>query len=1125
MGSKYDREFNLGKGSISIETIIDDKGLQAFVRTLERIGSGSGLDKYVVGVNGSLKDLDAALEEVSSAAKRFEASVSTANAQELVKQVRAFEAIGGAPIKNIVSNYEELSPVLERAAEMAGNLGNKFSSQAFNDAAVGFAAFTKAGGDAGDFIKRFGEDTELLQKQIRGLTSELGYYKAEVERLEKEAGENGVEQLKSLKETMTEELGAFMTANNIDKNDYMFSDLFEDIENGSKTAGQAIAEFKSNYGYLLEELRGSGDAIDSSKIDNMVTSLSVLYDMLEEVRNGVRAIIADGIKIGEVVPAEASDGMERAADSAKELSKGIESVEKVAPILEGVADAEIKAGYGAEKSYGSITELVNTLKQFGEIGPDSLKSVQLSLYNLSNIKGINVGEKSKENIISLLTDISTLSFSPGGLSVISTMNFNAFKELRVSKASLDNLATYLPQIAKVPVDNLLQLSKVDLHNFNDLHISKSNLEPIKDMTTASDKMVEATEVMKTSLENIREVAGQTLGAFVPPEDTAAIEQLTTDVDVLAQETETIPAAAEHASEGIEHIGETAKMTSDAVLKMEGELEAANDITTQLKKDTEKVTPKGDSPSDVADRKDLAAGMAKLYTTRKKLNEEMARRIDITATMKQYYEEQEAQRSLIKGMQDLEAERKREADEAKKAAAEKAAADKKEAEALAKRIADAKKADAGNAKKKAEQNDSYISNNPVAQNQYLSSISNLLKTTGAEYLRYTQIAEDGTRNVIQGYESQEESVKALAVAMKDLEELRGMVESGEDMSTSDVSQLYTDAKAKIDMATEALFKYEQATGSVSSAETRRLEQLDKIQKAMNAVQAEMNAYTDEKTGYGAAGKETATYAEMERAYEALKDYHAEITATGADTGKDVVTNNQFAASFNKINAQAKLAVDTAKAKIAADKEEIKTTNEASVAEKKRAEEREKANQTMRDGETLLNKIAAAQRNWTAAANGTTSSSYNELQKYADAVHRANKDLKDGTIDAREYKKTIAGLKNDFDKTSRTIAGAGENMKSFGDRIGDITSKFGMWLSTSRIIMTVVRYLKQMITTTIELDDAMTQLRIVTGESDSTYEKFGNTVAESAKKLGVSMKDLIDATTTYSRLGLTNSPFVW
>lgn len=66
---------------------------------------------------------------------------------------------------------------------------------------------------------------------------------------------------------------------------------------------------------------------------------------------------------------------------------------------------------------------------------------------------------------------------------------------------------------------------------------------------------------------------------------------------------------------------------------------------------------------------------------------------------------------------------------------------------------------------------------------------------------------------------------------------------------------------------------------------------------------------------------------------------------------------------------------------------------------------------------------------------------------------------------------------------------------------------------------------MITTTIELDDAMTQLRIVTGESDSAYEKFGNTVAESAKKLGVSMKDLIDATTTYSRLGLTNSPFVW
>ena len=47
--------------------------------------------------------------------------------------------------------------------------------------------------------------------------------------------------------------------------------------------------------------------------------------------------------------------------------------------------------------------------------------------------------------------------------------------------------------------------------------------------------------------------------------------------------------------------------------------------------------------------------------------------------------------------------------------------------------------------------------------------------------------------------------------------------------------------------------------------------------------------------------------------------------------------------------------------------------------------------------------------------------------------------------------------------------------------------------------------------------MGQLRIVTNEAESAYKKFGETAGKTAKELGVSMKDLIDATTTYSRLG--------
>ena len=71
----------------------------------------------------------------------------------------------------------------------------------------------------------------------------------------------------------------------------------------------------------------------------------------------------------------------------------------------------------------------------------------------------------------------------------------------------------------------------------------------------------------------------------------------------------------------------------------------------------------------------------------------------------------------------------------------------------------------------------------------------------------------------------------------------------------------------------------------------------------------------------------------------------------------------------------------------------------------------------------------------------------------------------------------------------------------------------------LIGLAVRALKQVYTNVVEIDTAMTQLKIVTKANSDEMESYAKTVADSAKRIGASITDLVNATTTYARLGFT------
>lgn len=168
-------------------------------------------------------------------------------------------------------------------------------------------------------------------------------------------------------------------------------------------------------------------------------------------------------------------------------------------------------------------------------------------------------------------------------------------------------------------------------------------------------------------------------------------------------------------------------------------------------------------------------------------------------------------------------------------------------------------------------------------------------------------------------------------------------------------------------------------------------------------------------------------------------------------------------------------------------------------------------------SLLSSMEDAANKWTAARSGKSNVEYTSIANNISVLKNLIAQYKSGNMAASEFKQKIIEIQNSFRTSSETIRSAGENTKSFSDQIKGVAQRFGAWFGVTRVIMYVYRTMRQMVSASIELDDAMAQLKIVTQESDSAYEKFGNTIASVAKRTASSIPDIISSATTYARLG--------
>lgn len=119
---------------------------------------------------------------------------------------------------------------------------------------------------------------------------------------------------------------------------------------------------------------------------------------------------------------------------------------------------------------------------------------------------------------------------------------------------------------------------------------------------------------------------------------------------------------------------------------------------------------------------------------------------------------------------------------------------------------------------------------------------------------------------------------------------------------------------------------------------------------------------------------------------------------------------------------------------------------------------------------------------------------------------------------------------LEKVTNGIAKGAKEMDSFkqftkevGTELKTVFSHInidaGKFLGTIIGIRSSAQFMRKMIDTVIDLNDAMTQLKIVTHATDEEYQQYAHDMARTATEIGIATKDLIDASTVYARLGYT------
>jgi len=113
--------------------------------------------------------------------------------------------------------------------------------------------------------------------------------------------------------------------------------------------------------------------------------------------------------------------------------------------------------------------------------------------------------------------------------------------------------------------------------------------------------------------------------------------------------------------------------------------------------------------------------------------------------------------------------------------------------------------------------------------------------------------------------------------------------------------------------------------------------------------------------------------------------------------------------------------------------------------------------------------------------------------------------------------LGQIRQEFRMITQEAKMAGKTGLAFTDRLGYQIKKLSTYFSGLYIIMSTYRTLKTGVETVIELDTALVDLKKTTDGTTEQLNEFYESASEIGKQLGVTAKDVIQASADWSRLG--------
>lgn len=261
-----------------------------------------------------------------------------------------------------------------------------------------------------------------------------------------------------------------------------------------------------------------------------------------------------------------------------------------------------------------------------------------------------------------------------------------------------------------------------------------------------------------------------------------------------------------------------------------------------------------------------------------------------------------------------------------------------------------------------------------------------------------------------------------------------------------------------------------------------------------------------------------YLELQNAVESLRTSKA--SATQEDISNIYRLQSEMQNLMNVTQQRITTEKEAAAAAQQASKAEAEATKQAAKAQTEKAAQAAAAEQIEKRYYNTLNQMQTALRNYTAAENSrnaSSRSSYAAIQNETNALKSAFAAYQNGSMSIDTFKQKIASANTTLASSTAAIKANGDATKTLSERMGGLASKFSSWLTVSQAIMYSVQAVRKMVSASIELDTAMTELKKVTEESDATYNKFLENAESRATKVGASLSDVVTASADFARLG--------